>query len=56
MKCQEIFEQIYGKELTVSLYECLRPELKFDSLDALKAQLDLDVAEGEKWHKNHPQT
>ena len=48
-------EQIYGKELTVSLYDFLRPELKFDSLDALKEQLDLDVAEGEKWHKNHPQ-
>ncbi|MCR5508106.1 MAG: bifunctional riboflavin kinase/FAD synthetase [Lachnospiraceae bacterium] len=49
-------EQIYGEELTVSLYEFLRPEMKFDSLEALKAQLKHDVAEGEKWHKNHPQT
>ncbi len=48
--------EIYGEELTVSLYEFLRPELKFDSLDALKEQLKTDVAEGEKWHKNHPQT
>ena len=48
--------EIYGEELTVSLYEYLRPEIKFDSLDALKKQLECDVAEGEKWHKNHPQT
>ncbi len=48
--------EIYGEELTVSLYEFLRPELKFASLDALKEQLKTDVAEGEKWHKNHPQT
>lgn len=46
---------VYGEELTVSLYEFLRPEYRFDSLEALKRQLDIDVAEGEKWHKNHPQ-
>lgn len=48
--------EIYGEELAVSLYEFLRPEIKFDSLDALKEQLKSDVAEGKKWHKNHPQT
>ncbi|MBR4719703.1 MAG: bifunctional riboflavin kinase/FAD synthetase [Lachnospiraceae bacterium] len=47
--------QIYGEELMVSLYEFLRPEYRFDSLDALKEQLQYDVAQGEKWHKNHPQ-
>ena len=48
--------QIYGKELTVSLYEFLRPEYRFASLDALKEQLGHDVLQGEKWHKKHPQT
>lgn len=48
--------EIYGEELTVSLYEFLRPELEFGSLEALREQLKKDVAEGKKWHKNHPQT
>ncbi|MCR5357876.1 MAG: bifunctional riboflavin kinase/FAD synthetase [Lachnospiraceae bacterium] len=47
--------QIYGEELTVSLLKFLRCEMRFDSLDSLKEQLKKDVAEGEKWHKNHPQ-
>ncbi|MBR5406207.1 MAG: bifunctional riboflavin kinase/FAD synthetase [Lachnospiraceae bacterium] len=46
---------IYGQELTVSLFKFLRPEMRFGSLDELKGQLTKDVAEGEKWHKNHPQ-
>lgn len=50
----DFHDQIYGKELTISLYEFLRPEIKFDSIDALKEQLNRDVSEGEKWHKNHP--
>lgn len=33
---------LYGKELTLSFYSYLRPELKFDSLDALKAQIKRD--------------
>lgn len=47
--------QIYGEELTVSLHEFLRCEYRFDSLDALRQQLQKDVAKGENWHKNHPQ-
>ena len=45
---------IYGEELTVSLYEYVRPEMKFNSLDELKQQLDMDIGKGEKWHKNNP--
>lgn len=34
--------EIYGAELSVSLVQWLRPELKFDSLDALVAQMARD--------------
>jgi len=35
---------LYGKTLTVALETFLRPEQKFDSLDALKAQIQTDCA------------
>lgn len=35
---------LYGRLLSVSLFEYQRPELKFDSLDALVAQMDRDSA------------
>ncbi|MBS9717204.1 bifunctional riboflavin kinase/FAD synthetase [Pseudohalocynthiibacter aestuariivivens] len=35
---------LYGANLSVALIEYLRPELKFDSLDALIAQMDADCA------------
>ncbi|MCR4807717.1 MAG: bifunctional riboflavin kinase/FAD synthetase [Lachnospiraceae bacterium] len=47
-------KDIYGKELTVSILDFLRPEMTFSSLDALKDQLKRDVQEGEIWHKKHP--
>lgn len=34
---------LYGRRLTVSLVEFLRPERKFDGLDALKAQIAADA-------------
>ena len=37
---------LYGKEITVYLHHFHRPEQKFESLDALKAQIALDVAAG----------
>lgn len=45
---------IYGKEVTVSILDFHRPEMKFPSLDALKDQLKKDVKQGEIWHKKHP--
>jgi riboflavin kinase / FMN adenylyltransferase len=36
--------ELYGTRLEVELVEFLRPEAKFDSLDALKAQMDADAA------------
>jgi riboflavin kinase/FMN adenylyltransferase len=35
---------LYGATLSVGLVEFLRPELKFDGLDALIAQMDADCA------------
>ena len=46
-------KDIYGKELTVSILDFLRPEMNFGSLDALKEQLKRDVQQGEIWHKKH---
>ena len=39
---------LYGETLSVALVDYLRPEAKFDSLDALVAQMDADCAEARK--------
>lgn len=36
---------LYGQEIEVELHSFIRPEAKFDSLDALTAQMDRDCAE-----------
>ncbi len=36
---------LYGKEITLEFYKFLRPEQKFDSLEALKAQIQADAEE-----------
>jgi riboflavin kinase/FMN adenylyltransferase len=38
-------ENLYGKTIEVELISFIRPEAKFDSLDALKAQMAVDCAE-----------
>ncbi len=35
---------LYGQNLRIALIEYLRPERKFDDLEALKAQIDEDGA------------
>ncbi len=35
---------LYGQHLSVALVEYLRPEAKFDSLEALVSQMDRDSA------------
>ena len=37
-------EDIYDTFITVRLLDFVRPEKKFDSLEALKAQLQKDIA------------
>lgn len=41
-------EEIYGKEIEVYLYEFRRPERRFESVEALKSQLQRDVEDGER--------
>ncbi|MCR4655730.1 MAG: bifunctional riboflavin kinase/FAD synthetase [Lachnospiraceae bacterium] len=45
--------EIYGDELFVSLYHFVRPERKFSSVDALKAQMKKDIEQGREWHGKH---
>jgi riboflavin kinase / FMN adenylyltransferase len=33
---------VYGEKMTVELVEFIRPELKFDGLEALKKAIDAD--------------
>jgi riboflavin kinase/FMN adenylyltransferase len=39
---------LYGRTIEVALHHYLRPEAKFDSLEALKAQMDADAAEARR--------
>jgi riboflavin kinase/FMN adenylyltransferase len=39
---------LYGSTVEVALHAYLRPEAKFESLDALKAQMDKDAAEARR--------
>ena len=39
---------LYGQEIEVAFHHFLRPEAKFDSLDALTAQMDIDCAEARR--------
>ena len=39
---------LYGKRLAVELVTRVRPEQKFDSLDALRAQIQTDIAAADR--------
>ena len=39
---------LYGRTIEVALHHFLRPEAKFDSIEALKAQMDEDAAEARR--------
>jgi riboflavin kinase/FMN adenylyltransferase len=39
---------LYGQAIAVELIEYLRPEAKFDNLEALKAQMEHDIAEAKR--------
>ncbi len=43
-------EDVYGKEAEVMLLTYKRPEIKFDGIEALKAQMREDVAAGRVYH------
>lgn len=43
-------EELYGKEIIVELLDFKRAEMKFDGVEALKAQMGRDIAEGKTFH------
>ncbi|MNL79198.1 RNA-binding riboflavin kinase RibR [compost metagenome] len=43
---------VYGREMTVELVEFIRPERKFDSIDALVSQIRQDAETAENLLKN----
>jgi riboflavin kinase/FMN adenylyltransferase len=46
-------EDFYGKEIKVELLTFRRPEQKFESVDALKAQMENDIRAGEEYFREH---
>ncbi|MCR5791459.1 MAG: bifunctional riboflavin kinase/FAD synthetase [Lachnospiraceae bacterium] len=45
--------EIYGDDCMVFLYHFVRPEMDFGSVEALREQLQADIAAGQKWHSEH---
>ena len=46
--------ELYGRRLKVTFLANLREEVKFDSLDALKKQIQQDFADARAWLASHP--
>ncbi len=46
-------ENIYGRDIEIQLYHHLRPERKFESVDALMAQMHRDMEQSLNWLQNH---
>ena len=40
---------LYGQDITVQLLAFRRPEMRFDGLESLKAQMECDIAAGREW-------
>jgi len=45
-------EDLYGEYCKVDFKKFLRPEQKFSSLEALKAQLERDAVKGQEYFEN----
>ena len=45
---------LYGRRVRVTYLRFLRPERRFDGLDALREQLNRDLAETRRWFRLHP--
>lgn len=43
--------EVYGEEMEVSLLKYKRPEMHFDGVDMLRAQMEADLADGRKFHE-----
>lgn len=45
-------QDLYGEKIIVSFLEFIRPEMKFDSLEGLKAQMESDIQIARKYYKS----
>lgn len=45
---------LYDRRVRVEYLHFLRPERRFDGLDALKAQLSRDLDKARQWFEDHP--
>ncbi len=45
-------QDLYGEKIVVSFLEFIRPEMKFDSIDDLKVQMESDIQAARKYYKN----
>ena len=45
-------QDIYGEKIVVSFLEYIRPEMKFASIEELKAQMESDIHVARKCYKN----
>lgn len=43
-------KEIYGEDISVSLLEFKRPEMRFTSVEDLKAQMKQDISDGKRYH------
>lgn len=42
---------MYGKQIVTEILDFKRPEIRFDSKEALKAQMEIDLLDGRKYHR-----
>ena len=45
-------QDLYGEKIVVSFLEFIRPEMKFNSIEELKAQMESDIQVARKYYKN----
>ena len=45
-------QDVYGKLVTVQFIDFIRPEMKFNSIDELKLQMNSDIAQTIKYYRN----
>ena len=45
-------QDLYGEKIVVSFLEFIRPEMKFSSIEELKAQMESDIQVARKYYKN----
>lgn len=47
-------EDVYGEQIEVKFIKQTRPEMKFNGLDELQAQIERDCIQAKSWHRENP--